>query len=424
MTLPKRFHYSWRALGGDIAGGVVAALIALPYGLAMSALMGLPPVYGLLTSLITAPVTFALGRNPVLIGGTSTVTVPFVAQAVADHGMAGAAKITLVASVFLLAFSVLKLGRYIARVPGAVVSGFSCGIGAMMVISQLRTLLGLPSAGPAGASPAAFQLWSVVQNMAAFHWTPLLLGGITVSGAFLAARLDSRLPAPLLSVTAASALSWFFSLHEKEVGKLPLALPDFARFTWSAGDIDKVLLPGLGLAVVMSINLLLTSRVVEHFSGKHRKLAGRAADAELGAYGIANVCAGIFGVPPSVGIPARSLANVRCGATTRWSNLVHVFVLLGCLMLGAGVVARIPLAALAGVTAYVGICLLEWSAWRRLFRMRLTDRAAFLTAVAGVLVTNAALAVLLACAWYAVPALRSRIAEGGLGGRTQRATWA
>ena len=98
-------QYSWAALQGDLMGGLVAALIALPYGLAMATLMGIPPMMGLMTSILTAPITALLGRNPVLIGGTSTVTVPFVAAAVASYGLGGAAKITIVAAVFLMVSS-------------------------------------------------------------------------------------------------------------------------------------------------------------------------------------------------------------------------------------------------------------------------------------------------------------------------------
>ena len=128
-------------------GGAIAALVALPYGLALARMMGLPPELGLFTSILTAPVTSLLGRNPVLIGGTASATVPFIAAAVASQGIGGAAKVCLAASVFMMIFCVLRLGRYVAKVPHAVVSGFSCGVGAMMVILQLRTLLGLPSPG-------------------------------------------------------------------------------------------------------------------------------------------------------------------------------------------------------------------------------------------------------------------------------------
>src|SRR6202161_319331 len=99
-------RYNWERFLGDCAGGMIAALIALPYGVSMAALMGLPPILGVVTSIVTAPITAILGRNPVLIGGTASVTVPFIAAAVRKQGIGGAAKVTMVASVLMLVFSV------------------------------------------------------------------------------------------------------------------------------------------------------------------------------------------------------------------------------------------------------------------------------------------------------------------------------
>src|SRR5260370_30602767 len=135
-----RAGYGWAAFAGDCFGGMIAALIALPYGLAMASLMGLPPVLGIYTSILTGPITAVLGRNPLLIGGTASATVPFVAIAVRQQGIGGAAKISIVASVFMLVFCVLRLGTYSRRVPPAVCSGFSCGIGAMMLLSPLDVI--------------------------------------------------------------------------------------------------------------------------------------------------------------------------------------------------------------------------------------------------------------------------------------------
>src|ERR1700724_4319258 len=110
---PPAPRYSFRALLGDCAGGVIAALIALPYGLAMASLMGLPPMLGVFTSILTAPVIALLGRNPVLIGGTASATVPFIALAVRHQGIGGAAKVSIVASVIMMGFCVMRLGRHI-----------------------------------------------------------------------------------------------------------------------------------------------------------------------------------------------------------------------------------------------------------------------------------------------------------------------
>jgi SulP family sulfate permease len=111
--------------------------------------------------------------------------------------------------------------------------------------------------------------------------------------------------------------------------------------------------------------------------------------------------AGVFAAPMSVGIPARSLASVRCGGVTRMSNIFHGLFILGFVVLGNDYISHIPIPALAGVTAYIGICLLEWSTWRRLHKMGRVDAAAFLTTAAAVLVVNAVLAVGIGCSMYA-----------------------
>jgi SulP family sulfate permease len=400
-------EYSWHEFFGDCFGGMIAALIALPYGLAMASLMGLPPVMGLFTSLLTAPITAILGRNPVLIGGTASVTVPFIALAVKSQGIGGAAKVSIVASVFMMAFCVLRLGRHISKIPQSVVSGFSCGIGAMMVISQLRIIFGIASPIDASSNMIG-QLMTVLEHLGDSQWSPFVLGSLVVLGAFATARWSPKAPAPLIGVGVAVLASQLLGLHEKEVGSLPLAIPDFAGFAWTPSDVYTVVPSALALAFVTAVNLLITSRVVEHFRGRRKHLKGTDADAELGAYGIANVCAGMFGAPMSVGIPARSLANVRCGGTTRVSNFMHAIFIFGFISLGGKYVSHIPIPALAGVTAYVGICLLEWGTWHRLPKMRRVDAAAFLSTALAVLVVNAVGAVAIGCSIYGVHWLYKR----------------
>jgi SulP family sulfate permease len=402
MKFPS-IRYTTGQFAGDCLGGAIAALIALPYGLAMATLMGLPPVLGVFTSILTAPITALLGRNPVLIGGTASATVPFIAVAVKQHGMGGAAKVSIVAAVIMMAFCVLRLGRYIQKIPVAVVSGFSCGIGALMVISQLNSISGVKSPiGGNGGSPFA-QLIEFVSSAHAIRMGPLFIGLLVVLAAAIITRFSKRAPAPLIAVLIAVVLARLVGIHESEVGNLPLSLPEFVGFSWVPMDVLTVIPSALGLAVVSSVNILITSRVVDHFRGRrhHGPKAALSADAELGAYGIANVCAGIFGAPMSVGIPARSLANVRCGGTTRMSNIMHGVFLLLFLELGSTYIAHIPIAALAGVTVWIGICLLDWSTWRRLSRMHGADAAAFLSTAIAVLLVNAVAAVAIGCVLHA-----------------------
>jgi MFS superfamily sulfate permease-like transporter len=406
--------YNWERFMGDCAGGAIAALIALPYGLSMATLMGLPPIYGVVTSIMTAPITALFGRNPVLIGGTASVTVPFIAAAFRAQGIGGVAKVTMVASVLMMAFSVLRLGRFAAKVPPTVVAGFSAGIGAIMVISQLHVILGVKAAS-ATSNNSLGQMATVLGELGSARWAPFLLGCTVMLAAAMVMKWSPRLPAPLIGVALAGVLARVLSLHEAEVGSLHLTLPPFAGFFWTPQDVLTVLPTGLALAFVSSANLLLTSRAVEHFQGKHKHLKRSDADAELGAYGIANLSVGIFGAPMSIGIPARSVANVRCGGTTRVSNLMHGVFLFLLVKMGSGALAHIPMAALAGVTAWMGFCLLDVSTWHRLPKMRRTDASAFLVTAVGVLLVNAVAAVLAGCAIYAGHYLYVRYISGPSG---------
>lgn len=411
----RAWAYSWNTFGGDAAGAAIAALIALPYGLAMASMMGLPPVLGIVTSITAGPITALMGRNPVLIGGTASATVPFIAHAVSAQGLGGAAKVCLVAAVAMMAFCVLGLGRYIQKVPHAVVTGFSCGIGAMMVLSQLKPMLGVTVSLDRGSSNTLYQTWEVLRAVGSARLAPILISIVVVVVAYLASRKSHHLPAPLLGVVAAVVIARVFSLDESKVGAVPFKIPAFAGFSWTPEDMTTVLPAGIALAFVASVNLLLTSRVVEHFQGRHRPLKAVDADRELGAYGIANIFAAMFGAPLSVGIPARSLASVRCGATTRVSNLLHAVIIVALLGIGGDLIARIPLAALAAITAWVGGALLEWGAWRRLPVMRRVDAAAFLLTAVAVLVVNAVAAVGIGCLPYAINWVWSRMgySQGG-----------
>ena len=213
----------------------------------------------------------------------------------------------------MMAFCVMRLGRHVSKVPHAVVAGFSVGIGGIMVISQMNVILGV--AAPKGSS--ALLQWRSARADRTRSYRALCVerdrdrSGVRVR-AFRAAnsRAAGRRNAGWPGGGGAQ-------VSRSRSGSLKLELPDFAGFAWSPQDVMQVIPSGLALAFVTSVNLLMTSRVVEHFRGRHQHMKRTDADSELGAYGIANLCAGIFGAPMSVGIPARSLAAVRCGGTTQ-----------------------------------------------------------------------------------------------------------
>jgi SulP family sulfate permease len=304
------------------------------------------------------------------------------------------------ASVILIGFGLVRLGRYIANVPHAVVTGFSCGIGGMMLVSQLDIMFGVASPLTRSAGSGFGQLAAVLRHLKDVRAVPLILGLSVIVAATLSAKLSRHAPAPLIGVGLAVLVARFFGFHAKEVGSLSAMLPPLVGFSWNMKEVLATVPSAIGLAFVSAVNILITSRVVEHFRGRHKRMKPADADAELSAYGWANILGGIFGAPPSIGIPARSLAVVRCGGTTRVSNLMHAVFLVAILSLGSGFVQHIPIPALAGVTAWMGLCLLDWSAWRRLPKMSRLDAAAFLVTALAVMSVNAVLAVTIGCSLY------------------------
>jgi SulP family sulfate permease len=204
------------------------------------------------------------------------------------------------------------------------------------------------------------------------------------------------------------AVSNLFSLHTRELGALSVSLPPLAGFAWEPKDVFTVLPAACGLAVVSAVNLLATSRIVERSRDSKDRGKQAHADHELGVYGIANAVAGFFSAPTSIGIPARSLANVRCGGSTRLSNFSHAVFLLAFVTLGARGIAHIPVAALAGVTAWVGWCLMDWGTWKRLPKMRRLDATAFVATMFGVVCLNAVAAIAIGIAIHLVHHLDSR----------------
>jgi SulP family sulfate permease len=146
----------------------------------------------------------------------------------------GGAKISILAAVFMMVFSFLRLGRYASKVPHSVMAGFSCGIGGMMAISQLHTILGLKSAVDGGASMVTV-LIDNMQHITEIQWSTTLTAAMVMLVAAVVARFWPRTPAPLFGILAAVLVSNLVGWSSKEIGVLPHAVPPFAGFAGRQG---------------------------------------------------------------------------------------------------------------------------------------------------------------------------------------------
>jgi SulP family sulfate permease len=127
--------------------------------------------------------------------------------------------------------------------------------------------------------------------------------------------------------------------------------------------LQQVLPASLSFTLLGGIESLLSAKVADGMTGrKHR------SNMELIAQGIANMASAVFGGISVTGTIARTATNIRAGARSPVSGMLHaVFVLL--FMLVAAPLARfIPLAALAGVLVVVCWNMAEKAEFVRLLR--------------------------------------------------------
>jgi hypothetical protein len=231
-----KLHYSWRALVGDLFGGLIAALIAIPYGLALASMMGLPPVLGLVTSIVSAPITAVLGRNPVLIGGTASATVPFIAHAVQLQGLAARRSLH---------------GRFgfhdglQSAAPGPSYSDGAAARGHRLLMRHRRDDGALPACHDDGGKDGyrSHVEQSAVSELAdpfacgpgasrrVGHQRVRNCGGVC-GRAFFSAR-SGAFDRCLCRGGAGGGIGH----HEQEIGRLPFEIPPFAGFAWTPADV-------------------------------------------------------------------------------------------------------------------------------------------------------------------------------------------
>ena len=366
------FH--WRHWRGDLTGGVTAAVVALPLALAFgnAALGPGGAIYGLYGAIITGFLAALFGGTPAQVTGPTGPMSVTVAGVVSSLAAAGTSRelsqqdmLSLVMAAVVLGgllqilMGVLRLGRYITLVPYSVISGFMSGIGVIIIGLQIGPLLGINSQG------------GVLQSlqMVSTNFTPnpgaLIVGIATLVVVFTTPkRVTKVIPSPLLGLLLITPLAlWIFPENLPRIGSIPAGGLSFNSPNWRT-DLPLLLRAGMVLAVLGSIDSLLTSLVADNISQSRHQ-----SNRELVGQGIANSVSGLFSGLPGAGATMRTVINIRSGGKTPLSGMTHSVVLL-ILLLGAGPLAEgIPTALLAGILIKVGLDIIDWGFLLRAHRL-------------------------------------------------------
>ncbi|UNK70624.1 SulP family inorganic anion transporter [Microbacterium sp. H1-D42] len=374
MLLPSASDYralprTWR---GDLLAGVTVGIVALPLALAFGVSSGAGAESGLVTAIVAGAVAAIFGGSNVQVSGPTGAMVVVLAPILAVHGAGALAAICLMAGLIVLIAGVLRLGRTVGYIPWPVIEGFTLGIAVIIFLQQVPTATGTPVGESTNAVIAA------AQSLAAVAWPKLgwslLLVGIVVVIMLLSTRLHPRFPGSLLAIVVASLIAALVGLPVDTIGELPTGLPAPMLPAVDLTTLLSLVGPAVAVAALAAIESLLSIRVAATLADTGQY----DADRELVGQGLASIASGLFGGMPATGAIARTAVNVRAGARTRAASTVHALLLLAIALVGASVVAHIPLAALAGVLMVTAVRMITPSTVRTVLRSTRADAAVFI----------------------------------------------
>lgn len=370
---------------GDILSGIMVAIIALPLALAFGEISQLGPVAGIWGAIAGGIIGGLFGG---CMYGVSGPTAPKAAQIAAFMGafvigttnepdLVAAFSIIFLSGLFLVGISILRISRFIHYIPYSVVAGFMCGIGVIVILTQINSFLGLEA--EKNIHDVFRNFGDTIQNInieALYVAIPCLL--ILFLWEFFENKfeLTKNIPSPLLALITGTSIAYFMNLDIPYIGDKMSNTSGTEVFSFYLPDLTRLrefIIPALALAGLAVLDSLLSCIVADNMTGTRH-----SSDRETFGQGMANMAAGIVGGVTTATATMRTVANIKFGGKTPLASIVHGITLLA-ILLGLGfLVAAIPTACLAAILFKVGIDILDYRILPILRKIPITDLLIFI----------------------------------------------
>ncbi|WP_453990876.1 SulP family inorganic anion transporter [Bacillus nitroreducens] len=353
--------YSIHAFQKDLISGVVVGIIAIPLGMAFAIASGVKPEYGIYTTIIAGILISLFGGSKYQIGGPTGAFIPILFGIVATYGFENLLIAGFMAGVILLLMGIFKLGSLIKFIPRPVTIGFTSGIAIIIFVGQIPNFLGLDQI----EKHELFldNIKEIILHIKEINSYSILTAVICLVILLLTPRLLPKVPGSLLALLISTVIATIFYPTQvatigSTFGDIPSKLPSlqFPEITYER--IIQLIQPAFVIAMLGAIESLLSAVVADGMTNsKHN------SNRELVGQGIANMVTPLFGGIPATGAIARTATNIKTGAVSPFSGVIHGVVVLLVLLLFAPYASKIPLASMAPI-----IMLVAWNmSERRVF---------------------------------------------------------
>jgi len=336
----------------DLPASLVVFLVAVPLSLGIALASGAPVAAGLVAAVVGGIVAGALGGSALQVSGPAAGLTVVMAETIQTFGWAVTCAITVAAGALQILLGLSRIARAALAISPAIVHGMLAGIGVTIVLGQLHVILG----GKAQSS-AVKNVAELPAQIVAHHGPATIVGLIAIALLLIWPKLPEavrKVPGPLAAIAVATVVSVAFGMTLPRV-ELPGDLLNVHLVPQLPDGWGGFALAVVTIALIASVESLLSAVAVDRMhTGPRANL-----DRELVGQGAANMLSGALGGLPVTGVIVRSSTNVAAGAKSRASAMLHgVWVLLFVVLL-AGLIQSIPLAALAGLLVHVGVKLVN-----------------------------------------------------------------
>lgn len=391
--------YNTARLLKDMMAGLTVCAVALPLALAFGVSSGATAAAGLVTAIIAGIVIGLLGGASYQISGPTGAMSAVLIGIVAQYGLQGVFFACFAAGVLMLAAGLLKLGRLISFIPMPVIMGFTSGIAIIIAMGQIDNFFGTASQGSSNLEKL------LSYGRLGFHpnWQAVGIGLLVVFIMLVwPKKWGTKIPGSLVGIIAAAVAAALLGLdHLAVVGDIPRTLLLADRLSLSGLNLEMlsgIISPAVTIAALGMIESLLCGA-----SAARMKNEPFSADQELIAQGLGNMLLPFFGGVPATAAIARTSVAVKSGQQTRLTSVFHSIFLLASMFLLGGVMARLPLAALAGVLMVTAWRMNDWAGIRYIFSHRfLSAISQFLITMLATVVFDLTVAILLGVIYSAI----------------------
>jgi SulP family sulfate permease len=372
MISSRRFDgYNLGHFQKDLVAGLVVGIVAIPLAMAFAIASGVRPEYGLYTSIIAGVMVSLFGGSKYQIAGPTGAFVPVLLGVVMQFGYEKLLIAGFLAGIMIFLMGVFKLGRFIKFIPRPVTIGFTAGIAVIIFSGQIANFLGLSNLKK--EESFLLNMKEILLNLHTVNIYSVLVAVISLAIVILAPKYITKIPGALLGLIVSTLFATLFFPDQvatigSTYGAIPNELPTF-EFPQITGNLVIELLPAaLVIAMLGGIESLLSALVADGMTnGKHN------SNKELIGQGLANMITPLFGGIPATGAIARTATNIKNGAASPLSGVIHGIVVLLVLVILAPYASAIPLASMAPILMFVAWNMSERKEFAHIFKTKTMD---------------------------------------------------